>query len=145
MGEFIVAEARLFLESAYYGMILGITYDVLRILRRIIKHRNTIVYIEDYLFWVAWGVILFSLIFNYNDGVIRGYVFAGVLTGALMYIYGISRYIVKYISALLNIIITFILKKPLKVVKMILMKPLNMLRKGISNLNGRFKEKKAKK
>lgn len=142
MGGFIWNEIDLFLQSAWYGMMLGVSYDALRILRRIIRHKNLIVYIEDYLFWVVWGVILFALIFNYNDGNVRGYVFGAVIIGGWLYTKSFSGFLVKYISVILNKIITFILKKPAKAVKIIIMKPVRYLKKGIKRVNGCFRKKK---
>lgn len=145
MGDFITQEVNVFLESAYYGMILGASYDVLRILRRIIKHKNFVVYIEDYIFWVVWGVILFALIFNYNDGDVRGYVFAAVVIGGILYEKSFSSFLVKYISLILNKILMFILKKPLKAVKMVIIKIAKHIKKGIIRVNGKFKKNKEKK
>lgn len=144
MGEFIWQEIDLFLEASYYGMLLGISYDVLRILRRVIKHKNIVVYIEDYLFWVVWGVILFSLIFSYNDGNVRGYVFAAAIAGALLYLKSFSGLIVKYVSLILNRILTFILKKPAKAVKIGVIRSAGHIRKGIVGLYGCFRKNKKK-
>lgn len=136
MGDFINQEISMFLEAAYYGMLMGISYDVLRIFRRVVSHKNVIVYIEDYLFWVVWGIILFALIFNYNDGNIRGYVFVAVLIGGILYLKSFSPFLVKYVSLILGNILTFILKKPLKEVKMFIMRLVRKAKKGIKKLNG---------
>lgn len=149
MGDFINQEIRMFLESAFYGMILGLSYDMLRILRRIIKHKNIIVYIEDYLFWTVWGVMFFALIFNYNDGNIRAYVFAAILAGVVLYIKGISPFLVKYVTLILGNIFTLVLKKPIKAVKMFVSKLIGRLmkniKKGINKTNGITHRKKSKK
>ncbi len=136
MGDFINQEISMFLEAAYYGMLMGISYDVLRIFRRVVSHKNVIVYIEDYLFWVVWGIILFALIFNYNDGNIRGYVFVAVLIGGILYLKSFSPFLVKYVSLILGNILTFILKKPLKAVKMFITRLVSKAKKGIKKLNG---------
>ena len=142
MGDFINQEISMFLEAAYYGMLLGISYDVLRIFRRVVSHKNFVVYIEDYLFWVVWGVILFALIFNYNDGNMRGYVFAAVVIGGVLYLKSFSPFLVKYVSLILGNILTFVLKKPLKAVKMVIMKLVKRAVKGIKKLNGVSNRKK---
>lgn len=142
MGDFINQEISMFLEAAYYGMLMGISYDALRIFRRVVSHKNVIVYIEDYLFWVVWGIILFALIFNYNDGNIRGYVFVAVLMGGLLYIKSFSPFLVKYVSLILGNILTFILKKPLKAVKMFVRRLTGKAKKGIKKINGITHRKK---
>lgn len=142
MGNFIWQEINLFLQSAYYGMILGLSYDILRVFRRIFKHKNILVYIEDYIFWVIWGVILFSLMFTYNDGSVRGYIFVAIVVGGLLYEKSFSRILVKYVSLILNKILSLVLKKPLKAVRIVLIKVVRLIKKGIVKINGCFKKKK---
>ncbi len=150
MGDFIWKEIDLFIQSAYYGILLGLSYDVLRILRRILKHKNFLVYIEDYIFWVIWGIVIFALLFSHNDGVVRGYVFIAIIIGGFLYLKAFSFFLVKYISLILNKILTLVLKKPLKAVKMVLVKVFTRIKKcvkkGIKKVHGKksIKEKPKK-
>ena len=72
----------------------------------------------------------------------RGYVFAGVIIGGLLYTKSFSGFLVKYISIVLNKIITLVLKKPAKAVKLVIMKPVRYLKKGIKRVYGRLGKKK---
>ena len=85
MGSFISEEISVFLEAAWYGMIIAVCYDMLRISRRIMKKSDLLVGLEDFFFWVAAGIVVFSMIFQCNDGVIRGYIFLALLIGAWLY------------------------------------------------------------
>ena len=158
MGDFIREEISVFLEAAWYGMFIAIFYDVLRIIRRVIKHHDIIVGIQDFLFWVIVGVAVFSMIFQYNDGVVRGYIFLALMLGAYIYHKSVSSFLVKYISKVLNFILTLLLKKPLKWTKiilrrilMLLMKPFKKLALLIKNIvkggkkHGEYNDQKKKK
>lgn len=134
MSEFIREEVSIFIEAAWQGMLIAVCYDALRILRRIIKHKDIIVNIEDYIFWVVVGIAVFSMIFQNNDGVVRGYIFLALLTGAYTYHKSISSFLVRYISKILNFVITLLLKKPLKWAKMIVKRVLKLFAKPFKAL-----------
>lgn len=159
MGDFIREEFSIFLEAAWYGMMIAISYDVLRILRRIVKHHDIMVGIQDFLFWVAVGIVVFAMIFQCNDGVVRGYIFMALLLGAYAYHKSVSSLIVKYLSKILNFFLTLLLKKPLKWARIILVRvfkifitPFKLLAgwinsafKGIRAKHGKHNDKKKKK
>ena len=134
MSEFIQKEISVFLEAAWYGMFIAVFYDVLRILRRVIRHHDIIVGIQDYLFWVIVGITVFSMIFQSNDGIVRGYIFLALLMGAYVYHKSVSSFFVKYISKILNFIFTLLLKKPLKWAKIIIRKMMKVLMKPFKKL-----------
>ena len=114
MDELILEEINMFLEAAWSGMLIAVAYDVLRILRRIVKHWDWVVTVEDYLFWVIIGILVFAMIFQWNDGIVRGYVIVTLVFGAYLYHAAFSELLVKYASKILNFILTILLKKPLK-------------------------------
>ena len=118
MEDFIVKEASLFLDSLYTGLIIMALYDILRLLRRIIKHKNIFVGIEDLLYWNMAGIFIFSLIYSENDGRIRWFIIMGIFLGTLIYAKSFGRFLVKYTSKIINNILNIVLKKPLNKVKM---------------------------
>lgn len=118
MEDFIVKEARLFIDSLYTGLIIMTFYDVLRLLRRIVKHKDIFVSIEDFLFWNIAGIFIFSLIYSQNDGRIRWFIIVGICIGAYVYAKSFGRFLVKYTSKIINKILNIVLKKPLNKVKM---------------------------
>ncbi len=141
MSEFIREEVSIFIEAAWQGMLIAVCYDALRILRRVIKHKDIIVNIEDYLFWVIVGIAVFSMIFQNNDGVVRGYIFLALLTGAYTYHKSVSLFLVRYTSKILNFVITLLLKKPLKWAKMIIRRVLKFFAKPFKALGSLVKRK----
>ena len=49
------------------------TYDFLRILRIFIPHLPVIMGVEDMVYWVYASLVTFSLLYEQNDGGLRGY------------------------------------------------------------------------
>ncbi len=78
-------EAWLLLLSLMVGGWLMLVYDLLRVLRLMIKHSSFIRGVEDFLFWVFAGVITFMLLYEQNDGGLRLYAVVGVFLGMLLY------------------------------------------------------------
>lgn len=109
MGKELV----LFMKSVWYGSFLLMVYDCLRILRRVIPHSSGMIAVEDLIFWVGSSLFLFSSFFRENSGILRGYLFAGVVSGVAAWHFSLSRYFVIYISAVL-IKIKQILKIPVQ-------------------------------
>lgn len=120
MEEYIRAQASLFLDSMFTGLIIMALYDILRLCRRIIPHNNIVVNIEDFIFWTISGFIIFALVYAENDGGLRWFIFVGVYIGGFIYARSFGRFLVKIVAKYVNIILKYILKKPLNKVKMAL-------------------------
>lgn len=129
MGEAVISEVDVIVDSLCMGMFLSATYDIFRIFRRVIKHGSVLIAVEDYIFWVIWGILIFVFIFRFNNGEVRGYVFVSLITGAIIYTKSISIIVVNVISKILNFLINILLKKPVKVIKIIFGKAVAKRRK----------------
>lgn len=91
MDNSVQMQAYVFFSTLYGGIIIGFVYDLYRIFRYFSKPNKIITLIEDLIFWVIVGLIaVFILIFS-NWGEIRGYVFLGFISGALLYSKLLSR------------------------------------------------------
>lgn len=110
MNEDILIELRFFAVSLYWGMLLLVLYDVLRILRRVIKHNNFLIAIQDIIYWVTCGILIFHMMYQQNNGIIRGFSILAMSLGMLLYHAVFSNFLVDNISALINKIITVITK-----------------------------------
>ena len=62
----------LFGMALLWGGGLCLAYDILRIFRRLIRHRGWIINGEDVLYWLAAAAVFYSLLFRYNQGEIDG-------------------------------------------------------------------------
>lgn len=60
------------------GVIIGIIFDIFRILRRSFYTGLILTALEDIMFWILIGALIVYSIFAFNNGVIRGYMFLGI-------------------------------------------------------------------
>ena len=115
------------------GGIIGILFDIFRILRKTFKTSDFITYIEDIAFWILSGFILIYSIFIFNNGELRIYVFLGILLGLSIYLLLLSKYFikinVKIILAIKSFItsILHILLFPFRLLRKILLKPISFV------------------
>lgn len=92
------------------GVIIGILFDVFRILRKSFKTSNLITYIQDILFWILCGLILLYSIFKFNNGILRLFIFLGISVGIILYMLIFSKIFINFSVSSIKI-----LKKILKI------------------------------
>lgn len=68
-----------------YGVLVTLEFDIFRILRKNIKHKNWIVFVEDLLFLFSCFTIFLIIFFKISFGIIRLYIFLGIILGILTY------------------------------------------------------------
>lgn len=93
-----------FFWSLFVGVILAVIFDFFRILRRKGNTPNYMVYIQDIIYWIIITFIIIMSAFITNDGELRGYMFIGYILGAIVYIVTISRYILKFVNKVLDLV-----------------------------------------
>lgn len=98
MSVHIVYEVKLLLYSFITGAGLMMTYDLLRISRIFIPHSYVIIGIEDMIYWVYAALVTFSLLYEQNDGGLRGYVISGIFLGMFLYDRLVSRFFLKFLK-----------------------------------------------
>ena len=91
----IANQAYTFIIFVAVGIIIGIVFDIFRILRKSFKTKDSITYIQDIIFCIITGLILIYSIFKFNSGEIRIYMLLGVVIGCILYMLTISKYIIK--------------------------------------------------
>lgn len=110
------------------GSIIGILFDLFRILRKSFKTPDIITYIEDTLFWIITGLFLLYIIFKYSFGEIRIYMFISLIIGLVVYFLTISKYFIDLNVKIINIFkisiskILYLLFYPIKIIINILQK-----------------------
>lgn len=119
------------------GLVIGILFDIFRILRKSFKTTDFITYLEDIIFWILTGCIMLFSIFIFNNGEIRSYVFIGIAIGIILYMLVISRFFIR-ISVNIIKFIKRILSYPIKLIKnvvtKIILKPTLKILKNIHDL-----------
>lgn len=98
MSETIYYELRLAGSSVATGAGLMMVYDLLRIFRMICPHGSIAVSAEDLCYWIYCAVMTFGLLYEQNNGALRGYVIAGTLLGMAVYQHTVSAILLKYLK-----------------------------------------------
>ncbi|MGD9567990.1 MAG: spore cortex biosynthesis protein YabQ [Sedimentibacter sp.] len=94
------------------GMILGFIWDIYRLIRHYIKLGGMGTAIGDIVYWLINIYIGVQLIFDLSYGNIRFFILMGFVLGALLYFYGISKYVLR--------IFIFVVGTVLKLIKKII-------------------------
>ena len=71
------------IASFWFGIIIYIVYDTIRIFRRCVPHGIFWISVEDLLYWIGVSISFFLLQFHINDGVFRWYSIIGAMFGML--------------------------------------------------------------
>lgn len=85
MNDAVIPELELLAFSVLSGALCFFGYDLLLVLRIFFKRAVILEKAEDILYWLAASVLVFSVIYEKNSGIIRGYSIAGMLAGMLFY------------------------------------------------------------
>jgi spore cortex biosynthesis protein YabQ len=108
--------------SVLSGLFLGFVYDLVRVVRRIIKHPKWLINIQDFVFWLFGSLIIFMDIFKNNDGILRGFLYIGVFLGLIIYFSLMSKLVLiifmKIYSFIANIV-KFLFKLIIKPIKLL--------------------------
>lgn len=123
------------------GILIGIIFDIFRVIRKTFKTPDFITYIEDLIFWMITGVLLLFTIFKFNNGEIRSYIFVGLGVGIIIYLLAISKLFIKVnviIISFFKKIISFIFKYIVKLFKITICKSIHFfvinIRRPISKI-----------
>ncbi len=118
----IASQLYIFAISIICGAIVALIYDILRAKRKNFRTGAIMVHIEDFIFWIIASLILFVVAFNINDGDLRGFIFIGFITGIVLYMALLSKFILKALSFLMKA-----LKYPFSLSARIMSKPVKYL------------------
>ena len=105
------------------GAVITFIYDQIRIVRRVLPHGSVLVAIEDLLFWLFAGIVIFSLLY--------------LATGMFLYKKIFRDFLVNFMSTVIRRILDIvvrILSIPLNFVKRPVLKGLRAIRSGRNRL-----------
>lgn len=135
-----MSEDTLFLwQSVLVGIGITFVYDLLRIVRRVISHRQWVVSLEDLFFWLCCTVVVFWWMYRVTNGGMRWFAVAGALTGMCLYKRLVSVPLVTYVSKLLLCILHIVGK-----VVRLLLRPFQAVRKSMARKQEAFNQHKRK-
>ncbi len=101
-------ETILFLKAVGLGAILILCYDLLIALRRVISHHFAAVALEDLVFWLTAALMIFSRVYCTNQGILRSFLFLGMLLGAILCRSTISPLFIRGAAVVLGIPVVFV-------------------------------------
>lgn len=116
MSLFVTDQVMTFFLTVILGGLLALCYDVLRILRRLVHHKNWVINMEDFFYFVLSGCFIFYILFHKNYGEIRVFSLIGALIGIILYYATISPFIVSVGTGVL----TWIAKLLLRIIKIVI-------------------------
>ena len=129
----IAEQTQVFIIFVIVGIIISFLFAIFRILRKVYKFSNMLIYMQDILFWLLTGIIILQAIFKFNSGDIRIFLFLGIFVGVFIYISLFSIYVIKIGSFILKLINTLI-RKLINVFKVPICKILDFMIKYYRNL-----------
>ena len=132
----VTNQAYLFLIFTINGIIIGLLFDIFRILRRSFKTSDIITYMQDVLFWILTGFILLYSIFIFSNGEIRFYMFLAVFLGSLIYMLIFSKYFIE-----INVKIILIFKNVIGKILAIIIFPIKIKMQFFQKIRRIFEKK----
>lgn len=90
-----------FLVFILNGIIIGLLFDIFRILRKSFKTPDFITYLEDFIFWILTFLLLLYSIFKFNQGELRIFIFVAIILGIFIYLLAFSKTFVRVNTAII--------------------------------------------
>lgn len=100
------AQLRELFLSGGMGFLLGAYYDIFRILRRVLHPGTVRVFFQDIVFFVTAALMTFLFALAVADGVLRVYLFVGLITGFFAYRYTVGRAVVRFVTAVIALLMS---------------------------------------
>ena len=129
----IYSQSKLFCIFFLLGLLLNIIFDIFRGLRKSIKFSNFLVLIQDIIFLIISGFLIFRTLLIFSKGEIRIYMIVALIFGITIYSLTISSQCVIMFSLIIKIIL-----KVLNIIRKIIILPFNISRKILLKIKGKL-------
>ena len=109
----IAEQTRLFLLSCGMGFLLGILYEIFRLLRMMLSVKKRSTFIFDIIYCLLATFLSFVFILTANRGAVRWYIIFGVAAGWIIYYFALGGIAVKFsrfVTACIKNTVTFSVK-----------------------------------
>lgn len=114
-----------FIAFILNGILIGILFDIFRILRKSFKTPDIVTYVEDIIFGILSGLLILFSIMKFNNGELRVYLFLGIILGLTLYLLIFSKIFINvsvYIINILKKVFNILIITPIKFIKQMLRK-----------------------
>jgi spore cortex biosynthesis protein YabQ len=91
----ISTQFNLLFFSILAGVITGVLFDLYRVFRGLENPNVVVTFLEDTLFWILTGIIVFIFLLSTNHAYMREYVYIAIAVGVLLYMALLSKYFIK--------------------------------------------------
>jgi spore cortex biosynthesis protein YabQ len=91
----VAIQFNLLFFSLLAGVITGMLFDLYRVFRGFENPNRIVTFIEDTLFWILTGIIVFIFLLSTNHAYMREYVYITIATGILLYMMFLSKIFIK--------------------------------------------------
>lgn len=122
------SQEQVFLLFFIIGIIIGLIFDLFRVIRKCFKVPDHVTFIQDSLFLVLAGSIIITGIIKINNGEIRFFLFLAIFFGMLIYFLTISNLYVIILYEIVNLC-KKILKMPLLCLKKLYKYTITLIKK----------------
>lgn len=92
------------LQALAAGVLMGVYYDVFRLMRRMIRFDRISVALQDIFFWMTSAVYVFFVCVRLNNGYIRIYFILFAIIGWGFYYATVGRLIFAVFDCIINVI-----------------------------------------
>ncbi len=133
----MASQIQIFLFALLFGVVLGLFYDVFRVLRLVFECSKKQIFIQDIIYLVTSGFLTFTFILAVNSGEIRFYMIAGEIIGWCTYYLTVGELVVR----LTMTIISFCKKVAAKSRKWIVIPISNCIKKAAGKIVYFFKKR----
>ena len=77
-------ELQFFLRAFLWGIFLAFLYLLIHLFRSLIRHGTAAMAVEDILYWLICGILIFRMLYEENSGAIRGFAIVAVILGMVL-------------------------------------------------------------
>lgn len=91
----ISTQFNLLLFSLLAGVLTGVLFDLYRVFRGLENPNVVLTFIEDTMFWILTGIIVFIFLLRTNHAYMREYVYVTIALGIILYMVTLSRHFIK--------------------------------------------------
>lgn len=150
MKTTVVEQLQQFFYSCGLGFILGLYYDVFRVMRLVMRPGKIAIFVQDMVFFVTAAVITFLFALAEIDGQLQIYLFLGEIIGFIAYYLTIGRVVMRFAgvvtAAILRVwhFIWWLVFLPFRLIGRLLSRPCrfltNLLKKFLQKLGSNLKK-----
>ncbi|WP_125154105.1 spore cortex biosynthesis protein YabQ [Clostridium rectalis] len=95
-------QLKLLIFSLASGIITGILFDIYRIIRGFENPKQIVTFIEDTLFWILSGILVFIFLLYTNYAYVGFYVYLFIALGIYLYLKFVSKVFLKVLHNILK-------------------------------------------